>query len=341
MAIKGGWLDGVSGDGAYADIDLEGDGLAWGSLHVEVPASSGGRRVAKVPILRIRNGDGPAAMVLGGTHGDEIDGQVSVLNLAHELRFEDVRGTLFLLPALNVLATRVSERRDPIDDLDLNRCFPGAADGAYAERLARYVENVLLKRCTVVIDLHSGGTGSRFLPSLWLLSGCDDDLWRRTLELAEAFAPPIITVSASLNGDMSEAAARADCVYLSTESGGGATVSPEVVTGNIAGVKRVLAEVGILTSPLRDTAMPTPVRVEVRPEGLVPSPDEGMFEPLVELGASVEPGQTLGRIHRPWSPESGATDVRATTEGLVYGLRWKALVERGERVVFVATPADF
>jgi predicted deacylase len=339
LAIKGGWLEGVSSVGAYADIDLDRDGRDWGSLHVEVP-SAAGRTVAKVPILRLRNGEGPSAVVFGGTHGDEIDGQVSALRIAEDIRPEELRGTLFILPALNVLAARQSIRRDPVDDLDLNRCFPGAADGAYAERLACYIEKVLLDRCTVAIDLHSGGVNSHFLPSLWILTGCSEELWQRTLRLANAFAPRIIAVSESLNGDMSEAAARADCVYLSTESGGGATVAPEIVTQNLVGVRRVLAEIGLLASAPQELATPDPRLMQVSPEGLVPSPDDGMFEPAVGLGATIEPGQVLGHIHRPWSPEAAATEVRAGTSGLVYGIRLRALVERGERVVFIASPSQ-
>ena len=45
---------------------------------------------------------GRTALVMAGNHGDEYPGQVAILKLMRELKPEQVRGRLILIPALNM-----------------------------------------------------------------------------------------------------------------------------------------------------------------------------------------------------------------------------------------------
>jgi hypothetical protein len=66
------------------------------------------------------------------------------------------RGTVHLYPTLNPEGLERRSRRVPEDDQDLNRLFPGEADGSPSERLAHAVWTDLATRHPdLVIDLHT------------------------------------------------------------------------------------------------------------------------------------------------------------------------------------------
>lgn len=332
------WFSPVSsGASILADIDYDRDGKQFGSLCVIQPSGGIGWQPLLIPIVCIHNGAGPTLLLLGGTHGDELDGPVALLKLARELQPDEIRGRVIIVPALNYLAVDACERAAPVDGRDLNRSFPGRPDGSLAEMIAHYLDSVLLPLSDLVLDLHAGGLRHRFLRSIWLNEGAAPELWNRTLRAAEAFGAPYTAVSASLGGDMSESAARRDCVYMSTEAGGGATVDPAVVTLSEAGIRRVMAHLA-LTPADKAPRQAAPTRWLRVPDsrGQLLAEGHGLFEPVVNVGDEVVAGQLIGRLHRIERPEAPATELRAPISGLVYGLRWLAHVRHGALVATFA-----
>ena len=332
------WFDPQVGVHSVAStIDYDREGKQFDNLRIVQSAGPTGWHTTLIPVISIRNGDGPTLLLLGGTHGDEVDGPVVLLKLARELQPADIRGSVIIVPALNFPAVEACQRGAPADGRDLNRSFPGKPDGTLAEIIAHYVDNVLLPRSQVVIDLHAGGRELRFLKSLWLLECPDREIWQRTLSVAEAFGAPHVIVSPSLGGDMSESAVRRGCAYLSTEAGGAATVDREVVAMSEAGIRRVMAYLGLLPEQRAPAASSNTRWLRVPGgDGMLLAEDNGHFEPTVDLGDEVAAGQTIGRIHRIEQPMSLPVDVVAPISSLVYGLRWFSQVRRGARLVTFA-----
>lgn len=318
-------------------IDFDQDGKQFDNLRIVQSANVTGWQTALIPIVSIRNGEGPTLLLLGGTHGDEVEGPVVLLKLARSLRPQDIRGRVIIVPALNYGAVEAGQRGAPADGRDLNRCFPGKPDGSFAEIVAHYVDSELLPRSQVAIDLHAGGRDARFLRSLWLLECQDREIWQRTLAAARAFCAPHVVVSPSLGGDMSESAVRCGCAYLSTEAGGAATVDREVVALSAAGIARVMAHLAMI-SPDSAPAPSGNTRWMRVPGGLgvLLADERGLFEPAINLGDEVAAGQLLGHIHRIEQPAQAPAEVVAPIGGLVYGLRWLSQVKRGDRLVTFA-----
>jgi predicted deacylase len=48
----------------------------------------------KVPICRIRNGEGPSIVLMAGNHGDEYEGELTLLKLIRLIEAGDVRGAI-------------------------------------------------------------------------------------------------------------------------------------------------------------------------------------------------------------------------------------------------------
>jgi N-alpha-acetyl-L-2,4-diaminobutyrate deacetylase len=101
---------------------------------------------------------------MAGNHGDEYPGQVAILRLMRELRPEQVKGRVILIPALNLPASKAATRLSPLDGRNLNRSFPGKADGTVTEMIAHYLTTVLFPFADIVIDIHTGGRSVDFVP---------------------------------------------------------------------------------------------------------------------------------------------------------------------------------
>ena len=43
-----------------------------------------------IPIVCIRNGEGPTVLLMSGTHGDEYEGQVTLTKLVNQLEADDI-----------------------------------------------------------------------------------------------------------------------------------------------------------------------------------------------------------------------------------------------------------
>ena len=128
---------------------------------------------------------------MAGNHGDEFEGQVALAKLAHALRPEQVTGRIIILPMANAPAARAGRRNSPVDGLNLNRCFPGDANGSPTEMIAHYIETVLLPQCDAVIDVHSGGQSLRYVPSTHIRRSPDPARFARASALMAAFNAPL------------------------------------------------------------------------------------------------------------------------------------------------------
>ncbi len=81
-----------------------------------------------------------------------------------EIEPSDLAGTLVLVPAANPPAFRAGERRNPEDSLDMNRIFPGRADGTITERLAHRLFHDVVAGADFVLSLHGWGRGALVVP---------------------------------------------------------------------------------------------------------------------------------------------------------------------------------
>src|SRR5687768_3199366 len=100
--------------------------------------------VVEVPVhVLVGSSHRPRLAIVGGVHGDEYDGVVAAQRLIKEPMMELLDGTLFVIPVANPPAFAMGRRHTPMDNLDLNRCFPGRPNGSITERLAHLLFDFL------------------------------------------------------------------------------------------------------------------------------------------------------------------------------------------------------
>ena len=63
------------------------------------------------------------------------------------------------------------------------------------------------------------------------------------------------------------------------------------------------------------------------------APESGLFEPTVELGAAVERGQPVGRLHSLERPDRSPAEIAAGSAGIVCELRAIASTLQGDGLV--------
>lgn len=320
------------------DLDFGRDGKQVGYLNVPHSRDSSAWGTLLIPITVIRNGDGPTVLFTGANHGDEYEGPIALSKLARALEPDRIDGRVIILPALNLPAFKAARRLSPIDGKNMNRSFPGSRNGTMTEVIAHYVYTELLPLADVVVDLHSGGKSMTLLPCAVMHRLSDKAFEARTMEALQAFGAPAGLVLEELDseGMLDTAVEEMGKVFLSTELGGGGTLSVQTVAVADRGVRNILSHFGVLEDAPAPSVEPTRLMEVPDTDCYVAAGHDGLFEPLFEVGDSVAAGQPVGRLHFIEDPHRQPVDLPARRAGTLICRRVPGETERGDCVAVIA-----
>lgn len=296
-----------------------------------------------VPVISLKGGDGPVLLLVGGTHGDEFEGPSAILRLIHGLDPAELHGQIIAIPALNAPAVTASSRVSPLDGANLNRAFPGNANGGPTAMLADFLETAILPRCNAAIDLHSGGKASFFAPCALPTHTADRALGRANMDLARCFGLPLIWRLGSNNDNRSlnSAAERAGVPMIATELGGGGGVDPDITDRAETGIRNILHDLGILAG--RPTAPPPQRVVEIAsPHDSLYATTTGIFDRAVHAGQDVKAGDFAGWFHHIGEPERPPQQLTLPHDGTILAHSCRGLISRGELMALIVrdVPGD-
>jgi len=326
-------------------IDLDGSGKQFGYLEVPRSSNTSGWSHLHVPIVAVAGGDGPTALVVGGVHGDEPEGQVAALRLARETGPADVPGRLIVLPCASPEASKAFTRLWP-SGANLNRSFPGSPDGPPDAQLADFISRALIARADLVVDLHSGGRSAICPPWSEMHPVDDPEQRRRMVEGMLAWNTDFhfVYVDVAGSGLLVGEAERQGKVVVSTELGGGGQVT--AATHRIAhgGLLNVLRWFGVLhgeavTRTQLGLGPPTIARA-TEDDCYHFAPESGLWETLVDVTERVERGQPLGRLHFVERPDRDPVVVASKRAGVVCSVRAIATTEQGDSVAVVGREVE-
>lgn len=325
------------------EVDFDADGKQHGFLRLFHSTHASAYGFIPIPIVVVRNGPGPTALFLSGNHGDEYEGQVAICNLARQLSPERIKGRVILLPAANFPAAMAGRRVSPVDDLNLNRVFPGDPDGTVTQQIAWYIEHELIPRADLLCDLHSGGSSLMYLPSALIGRSRDPARRERQMAALAAFGAPTAYMTESGPGGAATASGGADrhgVVAVGTELGGSGTVTPAALRIAERGLRNLLVHLDILPETERlEPEQPTRYFEVGGQDYYTYTAEPGVFEPAAELGESVWGGQLAARIHFPETPWTPPAEVRFQRDGMVLCKRIPGRTARGDCLFHLGTPA--
>lgn len=323
----------------FSEIDFNKEGKQLGFLRLPHSVHRSAYGWIPIPIASIRNGEGPTVLIMAGNHGDEYEGQVIVAELMRQLDASMIAGHVILLPMANFPAAQAGKRTSPLDNGNLNRSFPGKADGTPTEIMAHYIEHMLLARCDYVLDLHSGGTSLRYDGANMLALAPRNETEKEHLfHLLNALGLPRAFLLDVNPVTISSAARRQNAISIVTELGGGAMITADILQQARQGVLHFLATLNILSGPLVPLEPPAKTHV-MRIDGqshYVYARDTGLFEPVVALGDNVQKGDVAGHIHFPSLPWKEPDTLYFQGDGVVICERAIAQVEPGDCVFQLA-----
>lgn len=299
-------------------------------------------------VHRYGTGEGPTMYVQAAQHGREINGTELLRRLHGRLTAPDspdLSGTLIAVPVADPLTfDRVSYTTpEPIDSAapNMNRCWPGDPEGSIHERMAAQLWTYA-SEADAIVDLHTGSP--EMLTHTVYLRGDDDS--RR---LAEAFGTDLLLAEAAgedadaewdtreFDGKLRVAATRAGIPSITPELGSNKQVGEAAIETGLAGLFGVCRHLGLLDGE-PDPWDGTRGRNHL---GRVRAVESGLFvvDAGVDLGLTVEPGDSLGTVYDPASYEP-LQEATVDREGIVYSIAREATVTAGQTLVGVAERFD-
>jgi predicted deacylase len=301
------------------------------SFTADVDAEAG-----SIPITVIHGSrPGPVLTLSAGTHGDEYPSIIALQRLRREIDAQDLSGTLVLVHAGNLpaLHQRGLSPLHPVDGKNLNREFPGSAEGTATERLANFLTTEIIANSDYFADLHSGSADQWLWPHIYAPFVGDEDLDARTLAWAKASGMRHVVLYGDRPRDPANSISYPNTAMtrgkpgLTIEIGDRGRADEADVRSYLEVLRRLIVALDMLPGD-----MPEPGG-QVLYERLVDvaTPASGLFEPRCRIGELVEEGALLGTVTDYFGDT--VAELRAPVRGVVLMLRHAPPVQSGAGLV--------
>lgn len=242
---------------------------------------------------------GPVLALVAGVHAYEYPPILALYRLKDRIDPKSLKGTVLMVHIANLPSfQRRTIYYNPHDWKNLNRVFPGDSEGTMSQRIAAVINEEVVKRCDVLVDLHCGDGNEALIPyTYWMTSG-RKAFDEKTRELALAFGIPHIIIDDSRTKDLKDSKYLGNTGILqgkraiTTESGYLGRTDEESIARNVDGVLSVMRHLEMIAGKPAPAADPTWIdKYEV-----IYSKHDGLFQPRVEMGYYVRAGQVVGTI---------------------------------------------
>lgn len=265
---------------------------------IEVPA--GGDPAARIPVVVVRGAKpGRVLALVSGAHGTEYASIIAVEELISRLDPAQISGTVILLPLVNIASFEQKvPHLNPTDGKNMNRMYPGKADGTQSERASLLITRQVVEQCDYLIDFHGGDLDESLRRySYWPKTGREQqDGVSRGMVLAFGLDHIIIADDRPTDPNASRyldsTASTRGKPAITVEAGHAGVSEPQDVAALVDGTLNVMRYLKML--PGAAAPVEHPVWIEKIVD--VNSEQAGIFYPLVQRGTYVEAGMKLGYV---------------------------------------------
>lgn len=323
-----------------ASVDFDGMGVQHGHLRLPYSRDDSAWGSVMIPVCVIANGEGPTALFFGANHGDEYEGPAALFEIARTLDPANINGRVIIVPALNYPAFCAGTRTSPIDRGNMNRAFPGRADGSVTEKIADYVTRHLIPMADIVLDFHSGGKTLDFLPYAAAHELPDKEQEARSFAAVAAFGAPYSMKMLEIDavGMLDTTVEEMGKVFVTTELGGAGTASARSISIARNGALNLLRHMKILDGTLtvektRWLAMPSS-------DCFAFAQDDGLVAYVRDLGDPVAAGDVIAAIYPVGKTGIFPVEYRAAMSGVLAARHVPGLIKAGDCLSVLATIAE-
>ena len=278
---------------------------------------------------------GPVLALVAGTHGYEYTSIVALPRVLARLDPQRMTGSVILVHMANPPAFYGRRVYYSPDGKNLNRVYPGKADGTLSERIAFLLTREVIDKASHLIDLHCGDGNESLRPySYWQVSG-NAAVDEASKQMVLAFGLDHVVVDRERPKDLTKSAYTSNTAVLrgkpalTAESGGMGLTDEASVAAQEAGALSVIAHLGIADMP----RMSVRNAVWFDRSEVLRAAATGLWYPAVEKMQTVAAGTLLGRVRDPFGKE--LQEVRAPFAGEVLYVVGTPPATEGEPLAFV------
>jgi predicted deacylase len=265
---------------------------------IQVPA--GVDAGANIPVVVINGAKpGPKLAIVAGSHGTEYASIIALENLMQEINAADVSGTLIVVPLINLASfAQKVPHLNPVDGKNMNRMFPGKADGSQTERASWAIAREVVEKCDYLIDLHGGDLDENLRRYAYWPQTDKDQLDSASRGMVLAFGLDHIIIqrnqAPAVPGatSISRFAEDRGKPTIIAEAGHAGTTDLADVDALVRGCKNVMRHLKMLAG----VAPPIEHPVWIGKLTTVRSDHDGIFYPLVVPEAYVQQGMIIGYV---------------------------------------------
>lgn len=267
---------------------------------------------------------GKTLLITAGVHGCEYVGIEAMRRFVRQLQPQGLCGQVVVLPLVNRSGFLAGAKQlVPEDGKNLNRVFPGKAEGSLSERIAWAIETHLYPLADFLLDLHGADINEQIVPLVFFPAAAEEQVNCLSRTAAAALSVQLRVASTSKNGLYSWAAQRG-IPSLLVERGGLGRWTQEEVERCLDNVYELMGFLQMMP------ARPTPVQREIVRAVYEESAQDGFWYPAVTQGQTVAEGQLLGRLEQL---DGSVQEYRAQFCGVVMYYTLSLGVRRGDPLV--------
>ncbi len=276
--------------------------------------------------------DGPMKRIsiVTGIHGDELEGQFVCYELQRRINSQKdkLTGIVDIYLAMNPLGIDSITRGLPAFDLDMNRLFPGNADGNMTEYLAaKIVEDVSGSDC--VLDVHASNIYLTEIPQIRINQLHEEQLVPLAMEANVDFIW-VHGASTVLESTFAYSLNSTGTPVLVVEMGVGMRITQELGNQLVDGIMNLMSKLGIWQGETKAPRIPIISR-DQDDVSFLNAKAGGIFIPSVKCWVLLNKGDLVGKIVDPLSGEV-LDEVTAPVDGVLFTIRDFPVVNEGSLI---------
>ena len=291
----------------------------------------------ELPVTVVRGDGEKTALITAGIHSAEYVGIQAAIELAEELRPEEVSGRVIVAPLINVSGfARRTMSMVYEDGKNLNREFPGNPEGTAADQICHAIVSEFFPEADYYVDLHSGDGYEEMCSYVYYVGAAEAEIRRQSLEMARQVEAGYLVESGCTTGGAYNYASMTGIPSVLIERGGRGLWNRKEVELDKRDVRRILARLGILRrsdipeNPVKEQLVFHRVVYEHAPEG-------GCWYPAFRAGEWFRKGEAPGEIRDSFGKPGFV--CRAEEDGMIlYQTVSLTVVKGGPMVAYGVCP---
>lgn len=308
-----------------------------------IPVPAGVDAASNIPVIVVNGAKpGPTLALVAGAHGTEYASIIALEKLAQGANPAGLTGALIIVPLVNVASfAQKVPHLNPTDNKNMNRFFPGKADGTQTERASWALAKQVVEKCDYLIDFHGGDLDENLRRySYWAQTGKDSlDATSRGMVLAYGLDHIILQnfkapVPAGGAVTLTRFAADMGKPAIAVEAGHAGTTNAADVDVLVDGVRNVMRRLKMLPGSVTTVEHP----IWLGRSTTLTSQYDGIFYPLVGPEAYVSKGMTIGYVtdyfgNKIW-------DVASPVSGVIIYIGAVPSMKKGDNVAVIGEPVE-